>query len=177
MPGQLHAIHGVTGAMQALADEAHLRGRAGEAVDQQYPGAPAAQQEICLLDHGLRHASRPRNSANSKGDCCRLFCLLESRGQGTLQSNVPGGCGSAAPLVEVMIGTCLSGHHVNWVPHTSATPITIAAVPSQRRFETRSRSTRRLASTTPTYESAAMGNAKLSGARDSAANHSTNSTA
>jgi hypothetical protein len=52
MAGELHAEHAETGALQAVADIAHLGRRAGQAVDEQDASAAAAQVEFGRLDHG-----------------------------------------------------------------------------------------------------------------------------
>ena len=54
--GELHAEDAEAGTMQAVADEAHLGGRAGQAVDQQNARAATAQMEFGRLDHGCRLA-------------------------------------------------------------------------------------------------------------------------
>src|SRR5690348_5326039 len=56
MPRELHAVDGKSFAIQALADEAHLGRRAGQAVDQQHDIAAARHVEFDVLDHVL-----PRN--------------------------------------------------------------------------------------------------------------------
>ena len=66
VPGQLHSVNGETVAIQALGDQAHLRGRAGQTMDEQDPGAAA---RILKSTDLIIDENRPETSVAS-----RVFC-------------------------------------------------------------------------------------------------------